>query len=92
MPVYNGPFSLAFILAFVDSTRERLCNANMLFSPYYASLPLQKQMLIPDARLNMEATYYYKNFYSSCFAQPRPEAQRLEAMNAKINANTVHWH
>ena len=32
---------------------------------------------------------YYKNFYSSNFAQPLPEAQRLEAMNARINANEL---
>ena len=38
--------------------RERLCNSNMRFSPYSVSLPLRKQMLIPDARMNMEDTYY----------------------------------
>ena len=32
---------------------------------------------------------YYRNFYRSSFAQPLPEAQRLEAMNAKINANVM---
>ena len=32
---------------------------------------------------------YYRNFYSSSFAQPLPEAQRLEAMNGKINANEL---
>ena len=64
----------------------RICDS---LHTYSASLPLRKQMLIRvhDARLNMEATYYYKNFYSSSFAQPLPEAHRLEAMNAMINAN-----
>ena len=32
---------------------------------------------------------YYRNFYSSSFAQPLPVAQRLEALNAKINANEL---
>ena len=32
---------------------------------------------------------YYRNFYSSSFAQPLPEAQRLETMNAKINTNEL---
>ena len=48
--------------------------------------------------MKLKLTIEPRNFYSSSFAQPLPEAQRLEAMNAKVyNANelalsTVHWH
>ena len=32
---------------------------------------------------------YYRNFYSSGFAPPLFEAERLEAMNGKKNANEL---
>ena len=32
---------------------------------------------------------YYRNFYSSSFAQPLPKEQRLEDMNSKLNVNEL---
>ena len=41
-----------------------------------------KRMLILELKLTMEPAY--RNFYSSSFAQPLPEAQQLQAMNAIV--------
>ena len=50
---------------------------------FSAFLPLQK-FIWPDSRIEADIRTAYLNFYSLSFAQPLSEAQRFEAMNAKI--------
>ena len=66
-----------------------ICNT-ILFCSFYLFVPAKANAHISyDQTLELNyGTCPYRNFNSSSFAQPLPEAQRLEAMNAKVyNAN-----
>ena len=88
---YNA-HSLAFILAPLCFKRESdlQCDLWIFTLPFSAAKANVCMHLTLELKLTMEPAY--RNGYSSSFAQPLPEAQRIEAMNAKVYCTMpINW-